>query len=285
MQKEDKMKVKITSVKRCGDWAYETGEIVNILKRDDSYIMMYSYGNKSMIYAKHSTLQECLNELNKHYTYEEVYETNLTKEEFDKLYLCNNTVINCKAEELAIEFLTEAHEHGYKWCTGESYLSDNCWENHKDKTCYNICTRGFSDKGYYESKDYTIIDFKGFSNIEEDSGMKKSELKTGMVVELRDKKGSGVVYGDIIKMTNPHPTGLENKYYDVQLKYYNDDLMYSPNEAFDIIKISRVSETVVLFKRMEKSETQLAIEKLQSDKADYDRKFDERIAELNGKLQ
>ena len=65
----------------------------------------------------------------------------MNKQEFDKLYVGEKKVVHCPTEELANEFLKEAHRHGYKWQNGTSYLEDNNWEFEKEETCYTTLTK------------------------------------------------------------------------------------------------------------------------------------------------
>lgn len=77
--------------------------------------------------------------------------------------LAENTVVHCPTEELANKVLKIAHDNGYKWCTGSSYISsNNCWEPYKENTCYDIVRGEYSCKEYCLSTHYTIISAEQF---------------------------------------------------------------------------------------------------------------------------
>ena len=76
--------------------------------------------------------------------------------------LVENTVVHCPTEELANKILKIAHDNGYKWCSGYSYISRNNWEHYKENTCYNIVKGTYCDKEYSLDRHYTIISAKQF---------------------------------------------------------------------------------------------------------------------------
>ena len=99
--------------------------------------------------------------------------------------LKNGMVIKCNSKEEAKEFIKEAYKQGFKWVNH----IDGC----EEKTCW--CT-GFSEIYYYlESNKITwnTRDFENeiieYSTLKEKKDiMTKSDLKNGMVVELRNGK-------------------------------------------------------------------------------------------------
>ena len=99
--------------------------------------------------------------------------------------LKNGMVIKCTNEEEAKEFIKEAHKQGFKWV---NYL-----EGDEEKTRW--CT-GFSEIYYYLEYNQITWDTKDFDNDsieystlkEKIKTMTKSDLKNGMVVELRNGK-------------------------------------------------------------------------------------------------
>lgn len=95
----------------------------------------------------------------------------------------NKIAVHCKTEEEAIDFCKRMHEHGMKWCSGESYLKETYYSE-CEETCY---IRGeFSEYWYYKSNGYEILEWSDYMNKE----FTKADLKDGMVVEQRngDKK-------------------------------------------------------------------------------------------------
>lgn len=63
-------------------------------------------------------------------------ENNMTKEQFDKLYL--NKAVNCTTKADAEEFINLAKSVGYHWNNDEVVPEDNYWNEFKDKTVYFI---------------------------------------------------------------------------------------------------------------------------------------------------
>ena len=99
--------------------------------------------------------------------------------------LKNGMIIKCNSEEEAQEFIKEAYKQGFKWVNH----IDGCEET----TCW--CT-GFSEIYYYlEADEITWSSMYSGNNSIEYSTLKekkdimtKSDLKNGMVVELRNGK-------------------------------------------------------------------------------------------------
>ena len=99
--------------------------------------------------------------------------------------LKNGMVIKCTNEEEAKEFIKEAHKQGFKWI--------NYHEGDEEKTFW--CT-GESKIYYYLEADHITWDTNNFGNDsikystlkEKIKTMTKSDLKNGMVVELRNGK-------------------------------------------------------------------------------------------------
>ena len=102
--------------------------------------------------------------------------------------LKNGMVIKCNSEEEAKEFIKEAHKQGFKWV--------NYHEGDEEKTCWGyVCD--FNSEIYYHLEADEIIwssMYSGNNSIEystlkeKKDIMTKSDLKNGMVVELRNGK-------------------------------------------------------------------------------------------------
>ena len=88
----------------------------------------------------------------------------MTKQEFDNIYVGKKIVVWCPTEELANEFLRKANEFGYMWCDGERYIDFNDYKGYGQETCYWVDAGEYNSKDFYESKDRTIVEFKGFNN-------------------------------------------------------------------------------------------------------------------------
>ena len=102
--------------------------------------------------------------------------------------LKNGMIIKCNSKEDAQEFIKEAHKQGFKWV--------NYNEGDEEKTCWGyVCD--FNSEIYYhlEADEITWSSMYSGNNSIEYSTLKekkdimtKSDLKNGMVVELRNGK-------------------------------------------------------------------------------------------------
>lgn len=92
-----------------------------------------------------------------------------------------NTVIHCETEEEAERILKMAHVSGYKWVTGVSYKNNTKWEDHKEKTCYNIFNGYYSYVKYYQSNNQIIPSTK-IADLEE---VKSTDWSTEDVKEMK----------------------------------------------------------------------------------------------------
>jgi len=88
----------------------------------------------------------------------------MNKKEFDNKYVGEGVVVNCKTEKLANQFLKLADKFGYKWCTDETYIRANRFEEYKNKTCYNLNYGTYCSINYSKEMNYNIIEFNGFYN-------------------------------------------------------------------------------------------------------------------------
>lgn len=96
--------------------------------------------------------------------------------------LKNGMVIKCNSEEEAQEFIKEAYKQGFKWINNVCGNGKTCWYTGCSKIYYylesNQITWGTKDFGN-DSIEYSILK-------EKIKTMTKSDLKNGMVVELRN---------------------------------------------------------------------------------------------------
>ena len=140
--------------------------------------------------------------------------------------LKNGMVIKCNSEEEAQEFIKEAYKQGFKWINNVCGNGKTCWYTGCSKIYYylesNQITWGTKDFEN-ESIDYSTLK-------EKMKTMTKSDLKNGMVVELRNGKRFLIVndrgFGEDSSITLNGFMG-----YDENL---NDIMRYS---EFDITKI------------------------------------------------
>ena len=78
--------------------------------------------------------------------------------------LKENECIHCETEEQANAICKLMHEAGLKWCSGGSYLSENCYESYKSETCYFTAEGQYCHLDYYKSNGYTIYKAEQFLN-------------------------------------------------------------------------------------------------------------------------
>lgn len=96
------------------------------------------------------------------------------------LILQQNTVINCNTENKAKELLKEAHERGLKWCSDESYLDYNKWDEYMQNTCYCLSEGRHGSKPVCIEKNYTILSY--------DVVLLKNKRTNLNVVSIKDLK-------------------------------------------------------------------------------------------------
>ena len=137
--------------------------------------------------------------------------------------LKNGMIIKCNSKEDAQEFIKEAHKQGFKWINNIS----------EEKTCW--CT-GESKIYYYLEADHITWGIMGdgndsieYSTLKEKKDiMTKSDLKNGMVVEIKD--------GDKYLVHNDLLLGKDGY---IHLNNYDEDLILKDRNKnrFDIIRI------------------------------------------------
>lgn len=136
----------------------------------------------------------------------------------------NKIAVHCKTEEEAKDFCKQMHEHGMKWCSGESYLKETNYKFCEEEMCY---IRGeFSPYQYYKSEGYKILEWSDYMNKE----FTKADLKDGMVVEQRDGGMYLVLAGTAVGK------GEHNS-----IVGYTDDLKWAGYKGGDIVKVYRIT--------------------------------------------
>ena len=143
-------------------------------------------------------------------------------DEFKNEY--NKIAVYCKTEEEAVDFCKQMHEHGMKWCNGESYLKNTNYMRNEG-TCYygsgEYSTRDFAEKYNYKILEWSDYMQKKFT---------KSDLKDGMVVEYNDNRfGKRLVIGGFL-------TG-EDGYVD--LGDYNENLKNVVSDL-EIVRVYKI---------------------------------------------
>ena len=137
----------------------------------------------------------------------------------------NKIAVHCKTEEEAKDFCKRMHEHGMKWCSGESYLKETNYEYCEEETCY---IKGeFSRYQYYNSEGYKILEWSDYMNKE----FTKAGLKDGMVVKQRNGNMCLVLAGMAVRKNGRNRIGG-----------YDDDLKWKGcYEGGDIVKVYRIT--------------------------------------------
>ena len=135
-------------------------------------------------------------------------------------------------KEDKIEFLKLLDERGVKWRSGHKLFE---WDFALNKGCYSIGTHdGYLGHGYSEG----AISIKEFLRMykEEQIMFEKSDLKSGMLVELRNGRYYTVVMD---YETEHHGTGamFGKGGGFIHIDIYNNDLTNNLLGEFDIVKV------------------------------------------------
>lgn len=149
----------------------------------------------------------------------------------------NKIVVHCKAEEEANDFCRQMDEHGMRWCTKDSYLEENKFYQHKEKTCYFGADGTFGKYEYFADNNYTILEWSDYMKKE----FTRADLKDGMFVVYRNGE-IRIVVGNFIIGSCRH-SNLCN--YDKNL--FADSLSVSPSMSMlDIVKVGKLVHEVSL---------------------------------------
>ena len=98
--------------------------------------------------------------------------------------LKNGMVIKCNSEEEAKEFIKEAYKQGFKWINNVCGNGKTCWYTGCSKIYYYL----ESNQITWGTKDFDNDSIEYSTLKEKMKTMTKSDLKNGMVVELRNGK-------------------------------------------------------------------------------------------------
>lgn len=140
----------------------------------------------------------------------------------------NKITVHCKTEEEANDFCNQMHEHGLRWCTGQTYLEGTKYNGFKTKTCYSNSGR-YCNKDYYIENDYKILEWSDYMKVG-NKEFTKADLKDGMVVEYNDKTfGRRLVAGDYLIGGDGYS----------ELNNYADNLINN-NANLEIVKIYKI---------------------------------------------
>lgn len=136
----------------------------------------------------------------------------------------NKIAVHCKTEEEANDFCRKMHNHGMKWCTGESYLGDNNFKVYRGNTCYSSDGL-YCNYEYYFSEGRKILEWSDYMETE-NNRFTKADLKDGMFVVFRN----GNIYIKIGEFLIGH-SGWNRS------NNYTGDLHNIPYSEFDIVKV------------------------------------------------
>ena len=152
----------------------------------------------------------------------------------------NKIAVHCKTEEEAKDFCKQMHEHGLTWCrSDESYLERDNWYEYKEETCYTSYG-SYCSYDFYEIRNYTILEWSDYMGT-----FTKADLKTGMIVTLRDGDEYFVFVDAVSNWLgrsegNHHIILHTTKKIWNKLEYYTDDLLHGVefnDKDFDIMKV------------------------------------------------
>ena len=120
-----------------------------------------------------------------------------------------NVVFHCDTEEKANELLKKAHELGYKWQYGFSYLDNNYYIKCEEDTCYYINQGSYGGLGYYIDEGFKIIEYV----LDRDCDFTLDDLQTGMLVTFRSGE-QAIVIKDIKQLNEEYTSILVNTDYN-----------------------------------------------------------------------
>lgn len=136
----------------------------------------------------------------------------------------NKIAVHCKTEEEAKDFCKQMHEHGMKWCNGESYLKNTNYIVHEG-TCY-YGSGEYSTRDFAENYNYKILEWSDYMQEE----FTKADLKDGMVVEQRDGNRYLVLAGVAVRECGHN-----------EISGYTNNLKWcGTNRGGDIVKVYRI---------------------------------------------
>ena len=132
--------------------------------------------------------------------------------------------VHCKTEEEAKDLCKQMHEHGMKWCNGESYLKNTNYMRNEG-TCY-YGSGEYSTRDFAEKYNYKILEWSDYM----DKEFTKADLRDGMVVEQRDGDMYLVLAGMVVRKRGYNRIGD-----------YDDDLKCAGYTGGDIVKVYRIT--------------------------------------------
>lgn len=147
---------------------------------------------------------------------------------FDINQYAGRFAMHCKTEKEAKSFCSYLHEHGRKWCLGNSYKDSTYWYRYTKNMVYHFNEGTYSNVDYCKGHNYTILEWEDFMK----QTFTKADLKTGDVVKM--KNGIvGIINRDLDMII------LQEKWLD--LEDLSEDLKFTHNrrrdEEWDIVEV------------------------------------------------
>lgn len=92
----------------------------------------------------------------------EKFKDKIEMEDSNKIKLLENEVVHCNTEDKANFVLGVAHDLGYKWSSGKSFIIKTNYDEYKTHTCYRLTKGSFGSIACYKSVGKTIISAEEF---------------------------------------------------------------------------------------------------------------------------
>lgn len=177
----------------------------------------------------------------------------------------NKIAVHCKTEEEAKDFCKQMHEHGMKWCNGESYWKNTKYNAHHEETCY-YGNGEYSSRDFAEKYNYKILEWSDYMQKE----FAKADLKDGMVVEYRD--------GDRRLVIDKYLIGKKAHY---ELSTYNENLE-DGYPGLTIMKVFKIRQRAILERILDDDNLELIWERTEPKKMTVE-EMRQKLEELTGK--
>ena len=180
----------------------------------------------------------------------------------------NKIAVHCKTKKEAVDFCKQMHEHGMKWCNGESYLKNTNYNAHHEGTCY-YGSREYSSRDFAEKYNYKILEWSDYMQKE----FTKADLKDGMVVEYGDESlGRRVVIRDFLVGEDGY----------ARLENYEHNLINRERiDGMDIVKVYKIKQGCPFGRIMEDHNLELIWERKEPKKMTVE-EMRQKLEELTG---
>lgn len=175
----------------------------------------------------------------------------------------NKIAVHCKTEEEAKDLCKQMHEHGMKWCNGESYLKNTNYMRNEG-TCY-YGSGEYSTRDFAEKYNYKILEWSDYMQKE----FAKADLKDGMVVEYRD--------GDRRLVIDKYLIGKKAHY---ELSTYNENLE-DGYPGLTIMKVFKIRQRAILERILDDDNLELIWERTEPKKMTVE-EMRQKLEELTG---